>query len=74
MGAVTLEEHSIARDLTLAQLMATLKNSIVEESRNRGVLLRFIDDAHVAIEKKDYVEVLRLLDDLEEFMDLEFCN
>ena len=59
---------------TILALVSSLKNSIYEESKNRKLLIPFIDEIELAIAAKHFSEALRLTDELEDFMDLEFCS
>jgi len=54
--------------------VSSLKNAIVEEFTNRELLVPFVDDLEAALEAQNYPEALRLIDELEEFMDLENFN
>ena len=49
-----------------------LETAIKEESRKTGVLLPFIEEIDVALNNENYSVALHLIDELEEFMDIEF--
>jgi len=59
---------------TILGHVSILKNSIYEESKDRARFIPFINEIEAALDKKNYAEALLLIDELEEFMDLEFCR
>lgn len=67
-------EEAIADKQTILRHLSALKNSIEEESETSNVLMPFLQDIQSALAVEDYPKALRLIDELEEFMDLEFCE
>lgn len=67
-------EEAIADKQTILKHLSALKNSIEEESENSNVLMLFLQDIQSALAMEDYPKTLHLIDELEEFMDLEFCE
>ncbi len=59
--------------LILEQL-ELLKNAVYEESKDRSKLIRYIHEIEVFIDQKKFGDALALIDELEELMDLEFCQ
>lgn len=59
---------------TILKYLNDLKSSIHEECKSRARLSPFIDEIQAALDKKNYPEALLLIDELEEFMDLEFYS
>ena len=67
-------EEAIADKQAVLGYFNSLKNSIEEESENSNVLMSFLQDIQSALAVEDYPKALHLIDELEEFMDLEFCE
>lgn len=67
-------EEAIADKQTILKHLSSLKNSIEEESETVDVLVPFLQDIELALAVEDYPKALHLIDELEEFMDLEFCE
>jgi hypothetical protein len=67
-------EEAIADKQTVLKQLSALKNSIDEESETVDVLMPFLQDIQSALALEDYPKALHLIDELEEFMDLEFCE
>ncbi len=59
--------------LILEQL-ELLKNAVYEESKDRSKLIRYIHEIEGFIDQKKFGDALALINDLEELMDLEFCQ
>ncbi len=55
-------------------LLRSLEAAIVEESEKCEVLLPFIGEIYACLSSGNFAAALPLLDELEEFMDLEFCE
>ena len=66
---VNMEENQ-----TLLGSINSFKTAVYEESGNRGQLIPFIEELEAAVEAKNYIEALRLTDEIEEFMDLELMS
>lgn len=58
----------------MLQELRVLRSAIDEESNKTELLMPFVQDIESALQAEDYAKALRLLDELEEFMDLEFCK
>lgn len=58
----------------ILNLLDTLKTAINEESKKPGILISILDEAQTALQQNNFSQALSHLDELEEFMDLEFCN
>jgi len=71
---VELGEEKIADKHTVFRYASSLKSSLYEESKNCSLLLPFVQDIQSALEVENYSKALHLIDELEEFMDLEFCK
>lgn len=67
-------ELEVGEHLTVFGYLSLLKRSIEEESHNCQLLMPFLQDIQAAIESEDYPHALHLMNELEEFMDLEFCK
>jgi hypothetical protein len=67
-------EEAIADKQTVLGYLNSLKNSIEEESESSGLFMSFVQDIQLALAGEDYPKALHLIDELEEFMDLEFCE
>ena len=61
-------------DLELFGLLRSLEAAIVEESKKCEVLLPFIGDIYACLSSGNFAAALLLLNELEEYMDLEFCE
>lgn len=60
-------------EITLLGHLRNLENSILEESKKPELLLPFVKEIYAAIENEKYQMALEQMDELEEFMDREFC-
>jgi hypothetical protein len=69
-----IENAEVANHHTAFGYLSLLKNSIEEESKNCGLLMPFLEEIQSALEVENYAEALHFIDELEEFMDLEFCK
>lgn len=58
----------------ILKLLDTLKTAIHEESKKPRILISIVDEVQCALEQNNFPQALSHLDELEEFMDLEFCN
>ena len=60
--------------IDLVGCFTVLENSIAEESKKNDVLMTFIQEINEALSEEKYHIALQLTDELEEFMDMEFCD
>lgn len=60
-------------ELTLLGYLKAFERTLLEESNQGEVFAPFLEEIHAALGRENYPEVLHLLDELEEFMDREFC-
>lgn len=67
-----MEEHP--EELALFALLRSLEAALVQESKTCAVLLPFIREINDLLAAGSYPAALPLIDELEEFMDLEFCK
>lgn len=71
-----LEEtrKQVADKHQMLQELRVLRSAIEEESNKIELLIPFTQDIESALQVEDYAKALKLMDDLEELMDLEFCE
>lgn len=69
-----MSETLIGDQQTILGYLNTLKSSLYEESKKWELLSPFIHDIRSALEAENYPQALHLIDELEEMMDLEFCQ
>ncbi len=63
-----------AEELALFGLLRSLEAALVQESQKPERLTRFIGEIYAHLNAGEFAAALPFLDELEEFMDLEFCD
>ena len=61
-------------ELALFGLLRSLEASLVQESQKPERLIPFLKEIYAHLNAGNYAAALPFLDELEEFMDLEFCE
>lgn len=61
-------------EISLLGLLRAVESSIMEESQKTDLLLPFVEEIDKALKEDNYRAAMYFIDELEEFMDLEFCN
>lgn len=58
---------------SLINHLRALESSVLEESKKPDRLLALIQEIETALQNENDLSALSLIDELEEFMDMEFC-
>lgn len=68
------ELEPASEELALFGLLRALEAEIVQESKKCALLLPFIGEINTHLSEGNFAAALPLLDELEEFIDYEFCG